>query len=171
MTIPVNALAQRDWVAAPVQIFAGNQAGPLTAVQTANPLPVTAPNPLPALLYGSLDGTTANITPMRVNSRGGFLLMLPSTCQLTAAGSRTTAHGATVVFTATVTGALNYPTGTVTFLNGTTPLGTGLLNGAGVANLTNTTLPTGNNTINANYGGDMTFQNSASAPLVQQVTS
>ncbi|MCC6629776.1 MAG: Ig-like domain repeat protein [Chloroflexi bacterium] len=46
------------------------------------------------------------------------------------------------------------PTGTVTFKEGATTLGTGTLNGSGVATLNNLKLPLGAHTITAEYGGD-----------------
>ena len=54
------------------------------------------------------------------------------------------------------------PTGTVTFLNGTTTLGTITLS-QGVAVLTTSTLPSGYNGITASYGGDNNFAPETSA--------
>ena len=59
--------------------------------------------------------------------------------------------GQSVTLTATVTPAS--ATGTVTFLNGTTALGTGSLS-TGTATLTTTMLPVGVDSITAEYGGD-----------------
>jgi autotransporter-associated beta strand protein len=76
--------------------------------------------------------------------------------------------GQPVTFTATVTplSGGGTPTGTVTFTNGGTVLGSMPLNANGQAAITSSTLPLGNNTIIASYGGDSTFapsDNSASA--------
>ena len=65
-------------------------------------------------------------------------------------------YGQAVTFTATVSGAGN-PTGTVTFQDGGTTLGTATLNGSGVATYTTGafTLSVGTHSITAVYGGDI----------------
>ena len=76
--------------------------------------------------------------------------------------------GQSVTFTATLTaqfgGTVN---GNVTFLDGTTTLGTRTLS-AGVAKFTTSTLATGTHTITANYNGNTNF-NTSSASLTQTV--
>jgi hypothetical protein len=70
------------------------------------------------------------------------------------------AYGTSAKLTATLNNAGGNsaaPTGTVTFLSGTTSLGTGTLNSAGVATLTLSTLPVGNDSITASYGGDSNY--------------
>ena len=74
-----------------------------------------------------------------------------------------------VTFTATVNGTGGTPTGTVTFLDGSTALGPGTLI-SGVANFTTTTLIPGTHSITASYGGDANFAVSAS-PSVSQVVN
>jgi hypothetical protein len=57
-----------------------------------------------------------------------------------------------------VTGiATTKPTGTVTFLNGTTVLGTGTLSNSATDTLTISTLPVGAESIKASYGGDSNY--------------
>ncbi len=56
------------------------------------------------------------------------------------------------------------PTGTVTFLNGTTTIGSATLDANGVASLT-PNLATGSYTITAQYGGDATHSPSTSEPI------
>ncbi|MBE7158100.1 MAG: Ig-like domain repeat protein, partial [Rhodospirillales bacterium] len=79
--------------------------------------------------------------------------------------------GSSVTFTDTL-GAVNgtYPSGTVTFYNGTISLGTGQVNASGVAALTLNTLPGGSNTIKATYGGDSTFNTALSNAVGETVT-
>jgi len=78
--------------------------------------------------------------------------------------------GESVTFTATVAdGSKNVPTGTVTFKNGTTTLGTGTLNSSGVATFTTSALPAGTDEITASYGGDANNQASVSSALAQVV--
>ena len=62
-----------------------------------------------------------------------------------------------------------YPTGTVTFYNGTTQIGTGTVTN-GVATLTLNNLPGGTDTIKASYGGDNTFNTANSNSLNEVVT-
>ncbi len=74
-----------------------------------------------------------------------------------------------VTFTATVSGTSGAaPTGTVNFYNGTTLLGTGTLNGSGVATISTRSLSIGTQTITATYNGDSTHSASTS-PKVDQV--
>jgi hypothetical protein len=61
------------------------------------------------------------------------------------------------------------PTGTVTFLDNGTAIGTGILNGAGVATFTTSTLAVGSHNITANASGDGSTGPSTSAVLVQVV--
>jgi hypothetical protein len=78
--------------------------------------------------------------------------------------------GSDVTFTATLTGNCNVPTGLVTFLDGTTVLGTGTLNGSAVATYTTSALTVGSHNITATYPGDFNFDASTSNLVVQVVT-
>ena len=73
-----------------------------------------------------------------------------------------------VTFTATVTPTAGVATGNVTFLDGTTVLGSAALT-HGVAALATTTLTAGAHTISAVYGGDTNCITSTSATIAQQV--
>jgi hypothetical protein len=75
-----------------------------------------------------------------------------------------------VTFTATVTSSAGTPTGTVSFLDGTTSLGNGTLL-SGVATLTTSALAAGANSITAVYSGDQNFAGSTSAALTQTVNN
>jgi uncharacterized protein (TIGR03437 family) len=77
------------------------------------------------------------------------------------------APGQAVTFTATVAPAT--ATGTVTFLEGTTVLGTGTL-GGGKATFPTSTLSLGSHSITANYAGDNNYNGSTSATLSQTVS-
>ena len=63
------------------------------------------------------------------------------------------------------------PTGTVTFLDGMTSLGTGTLNSSGVATFSTTSLAAGAHSLTASYGGDTTFSSSTSTAVSLTVTS
>ena len=81
--------------------------------------------------------------------------------------------GASVTFTATVTGTNGVPplTGTVTFKDGATILGTGTLSGSPTATATFSTngLAIGSHTITAIYSGDSNFAGSTSGNFTQTV--
>jgi uncharacterized repeat protein (TIGR01451 family) len=67
--------------------------------------------------------------------------------------------GQAVTLTATVSPGTVNPTGTLTFLDGGTPIGSGMLSG-GVATFTTSTLAVGSHTITTSYGGDSNFNGS-----------
>jgi hypothetical protein len=74
------------------------------------------------------------------------------------------AIGQAVTFTAQVSSAANgIPTGTVTFLNGSTQLGTGTLNGSAQTTFSTSSLAAGSYSVTATYGGDSKFAESMSA--------
>jgi hypothetical protein len=60
-------------------------------------------------------------------------------------------------------------TGVVTFLDGSTILGTGALNAAGVATLSTSTLAIGSHPITASFGGDSNYSSSTSSVLAQVI--
>src|SRR5207302_1895540 len=72
-----------------------------------------------------------------------------------AASSATSTFGEPVTLTATVDSpdSPSTPTGTVTFRDGTTVLGTTAVDGAGVASLTTGAIATGSRTLTAQYNG------------------
>ena len=76
--------------------------------------------------------------------------------------------GQAVTFTATVASGSGTPTGSVTFKDGGTTLGTVALAGSTAA-FTTSTLALGNHSITAVYGGGGTFSASTSAVLTQSV--
>ncbi len=79
--------------------------------------------------------------------------------------------GQKVTFTATVSAVApgtGKPSGAVTFLNGSTVLGTGTLSG-GKATFSSTTLTPGSYSITASYGGDGNFSGSGTTGLAQTV--
>jgi hypothetical protein len=92
------------------------------------------------------------------------------TVKLTSSASSVTS-GTSVTFTATLTGSGVKPTGTVTFLDGTTKLGTGTLNGSGVATFATTTLAVGKQSITASYGGDGNYITATSTAVTVTVTA
>jgi hypothetical protein len=78
----------------------------------------------------------------------------------------------TVTFTAAVApGTAGVPSGTVTFVDGTTPLGSSALGGNGVATFSTSTLTAGTHSITAGYGGDNNFNGSTSTAVSLVVTA
>ncbi len=108
--------------------------------------------------YGSSSSTTIAET------------ILSATTSTTLTSSLTPSiAGMPVTLTATVTGNGGVPTGTVTFMEGATALGSGTLNVNGIASLTTSTLAVGQHTLAAVYGGDAKDNGSTSAALQQTV--
>jgi len=95
--------------------------------------------------------------------------LTPTTTTLTSSNPNAD-FGSTVTFFARVSGGLggSYPTGTITFLDGTTTLGTGTLS-YGNASYSTTTLSPGTHSITAQYSGDADFQPSTSNVVTQVV--
>ena len=99
---------------------------------------------------------------------------LPATTTALTSSANPSTAGQSVTFTATVTGPTGnttVPTATVSFLDGTTTLGSGTLNGSGVATYSTSTLSAGSHSITAVYGGDSNFSGSTSAVLTQVVNT
>jgi hypothetical protein len=97
---------------------------------------------------------------------------------LTASPASPTAYGTSVILTATLTGPAgdpgDIPTGSVQFFNGATSLGTGTVNGSGVATVTlsgGTALAAGAHSLTAVYSGDGEFTTITSSSLSYTVTS
>ena len=77
-----------------------------------------------------------------------------------------------VTFTATVTApGGGTPTGTVTFKDGSTTLGSGIVDGTGHATTTTSNLALASHSVTAVYGGSTTFNTSTSSALTQTVNS
>jgi len=97
--------------------------------------------------------------------------LAPTSTQLTAAPTSATS-GTTINFTAAVaeTTGTATPTGTVTFSDGTTAIGTGTLT-AGVTTFSTASLSVGSHNITAAYGGDTANAMSSSSTVVVTITA
>ena len=95
----------------------------------------------------------------------------PSSSTALASSLNPSTYGSSVTFTATVTGSGPTPTGTVTFKDGSTTLGTGTLDGSGATTFATSALTaTGSpHSITAVYGGDSDYGASTSSALTQTV--
>lgn len=91
----------------------------------------------------------------------------PTTLQLTSSSNPATVTNP-VTFTVTASAATGVPVGTVTFLDGTTTLGTAVL-ASGRASLTTSSLAPGAHSILAQYGGDASDATGQSTVLAQEI--
>ena len=111
------------------------------------------------------------------SSAAGSIALLSAAVMTTTTVTSSSANanvGGAVTFTATVTPAVatyGTPGGTVTFLDGTTTLGTGTLNSSGVATYVTSALGAGTQSITATYAGAGLFAGSTSAALSETVTA
>jgi hypothetical protein len=90
------------------------------------------------------------------------------TCTCLSSPLNPSVFGQPVTFTARVTGESGTPSGTVTFYDGSTSLGTGTLNSSGLAAFTTSALPVGSHTVKASYGGNGNYLSSSDS-LTQTV--
>ncbi|MBD2847192.1 Ig-like domain repeat protein, partial [Paenibacillus sp. IB182496] len=74
-----------------------------------------------------------------------------------------------ITLTATVSGDLDAPTGTVTFRDGATPLGHATLNASGTATLNVSTLSVGSHSLTVHYAGDDNYTAFTSDPIAHTV--
>jgi hypothetical protein len=94
----------------------------------------------------------------------------PGTPTVTLGASGNSAvYGQALTFTATVAAGAGTPAGTITFSDGTTPLGTVSLDGTGTATFTTSALLAGSHSITATYSGDADFLGMESAPYSETV--
>ena len=149
----------------------------------------------PTVTYVSQGELTVQIPPADIASPGTFQIYVenfppvPDTCAVfgyqtflvhaSALATSTvvtssinpSAVGISVTFTATVTSAESNATGTVTFKDGSTVLGTGTPTGSGIATYSTSSLALGTHSITAVYGGDSNNLSSTSGVLTQTVTN
>jgi len=123
---------------------------------------------------GSLTGT-ANPQSIAMNApatvTAGFAVTKLPTTTTISSFLNPAIYGENVTFTAVVTSAAGTPSGTVTFADGATALGTATLNAAGAATLTVSTLAIGGHNITATYSGATNYNGSTSAALAETVNA
>jgi hypothetical protein len=108
---------------------------------------------------------TVTVVPVATQTRAQTVTMLTSSVDPAASGQSAT-------FTANVVaaaGSVAAPTGMVTFLDGSSVLGTRTLIGSGVATFSTSSLSVGAHAITASYGGDANSAASVSAVLTETV--
>ena len=103
-----------------------------------------------------------------------FIVNKGSTSSKLTSNASSSIYGDSLTFTTSVT-ALNSisetPTGTVSFYDGSTLLGSGTVNTSGDASYSTTALAIGTHTITATYAGDTNFNTSTSTAFSQTVVS
>jgi hypothetical protein len=120
---------------------------------------------------GKPDILAGNVSLLNIYGSAPVVTGPATTATTLTASAATIAAGSSVTFTAHVTPTgSGTPTGTVTFLNGTTSLGTGTLNAGGQATYSTSSLAAGSYSVAATYGGDTTFAASTSSAVALTVT-
>jgi autotransporter-associated beta strand protein len=117
----------------------------------------------PAGIYGSI-GSGATFQDARFTGPGLLQVGLHATIAVSPSANPAT-YGDTVTLTASVSGSGPTPTGTVTFNEGLTILGTQTLDGTGSAAISTNGFSAGTHSITVAYSGDVSYQPSSSAPL------
>lgn len=115
--------------------------------------------------------------PFKISYAGGasghdvVLTHLVGSATTVSSSSSSPTFGASVTLTAVVTGigGTGTPGGSVQFFANSTPLGTGTLNGNGVATLNTTALPVGVDQVTAAYAGNASFAPSTSSATTVNV--
>ncbi|NQW99824.1 Ig-like domain repeat protein, partial [bacterium] len=79
--------------------------------------------------------------------------------------------GENLVFSATVTAAAGTPAGSVTWFDGSSPIGSATLNASGIGSLSISNLGVGTHSITASYAGNGNFNASTSPALSQVITN
>jgi 5'-nucleotidase len=168
VTVPLGEAAQVEVTVAPadaegtVSVLDGN-----TVLATATVASGSATVTIPAdqntetgdrELTVAYSGEPGQYSP----STGTFTLTVGKASTTTVADDQTVAYGQPVPVTVAVSGAGETPTGTVTLLQGITPLGTGTLLADGTTTITVAagTFPVGSASLVAIYGGDSTHTGS-----------
>jgi Bacterial Ig-like domain (group 3)/NHL repeat len=131
----------------------------------------TGKHTITAAYGGDTNFSGSNSAPLVQTVNPGTATLPTTTSLQSSIGSIT--FGQLVTFTASVgspgEAPGNLPTGSVAFQDGTTTIGTGMVNSGGVATFTTSSLGAGARSITALYSGDSVFLASTSAAVTQTV--
>jgi hypothetical protein len=120
---------------------------------------------------GKPDILAGNVSLLNIYGSAPSVTGSAATTTALTASNTTIAAASNITFTAQVTpSGSGTPTGTVTFLNGSTTLGTAALNSSGQATYSTSSLAAGSYSVTAAYGGDATFAPSTSSAVALTVT-
>lgn len=117
--------------------------------------------------YSIATDNAGNVEAAKTSSDTSTQIVPPATTTSLQASAAMAFPGQSVTLTAAVAGPTGNgatPTGTVTFLSGTTTLGTTTLNSSGVASFASA-LPLGTDSVTAQYSGDANFASSTSSTV------
>ncbi len=125
-------------------------------------------------LAGTGDKLTASSATLKSATSGSFNVNKGTTITTVVSSTNFVVYGQGVTFIASVAAVApvtGTPSGTITFKDGTTTLGTALLNASGIAMFSTNKISatTTNRTITAVYAGDTNFLTSTSSNLLQAV--
>jgi hypothetical protein len=118
-------------------------------------------NSITATTSGDINNNPATSLPTQVTVSKAVAVVITLTSSVNPA-----APNQAITFAATIQAGA---TGSVTFLDGTSVLGTGTINAAGIATFTTSSLTIGSHPITATYGGDSGYGAATSAVLTQVV--
>ena len=177
VTIAVTSTASSGVPTGLVTLFANSGEIAAGALNSSGVGTVTVPASTVVPGTYTITAVYAGDTVFNVSASGGQ----PGTVLAASVGTTTTLSssntspgtGASVTFTATVAPAASsygQPTGTVTFLNGTSSLGTGTLSN-GTATFTTTALPAGTLSVTASYPATGIFGASTSTAVTETVVA
>ncbi|HEX4156375.1 MAG TPA: Ig-like domain repeat protein [Acidobacteriaceae bacterium] len=131
----------------------------------------SGPNPLSFNTFGTWTVTAVDttFTPGKTYTGTSNLVTVVGAPTVTLTSSvNPVLLGGSTTLTATISSAVGTPTGTITFMDGSTPLGTvPISDGAASLPVTFTTI--GLHTLTAVYSGSPTFQPATSAPITENV--
>ena len=119
---------------------------------------------LSAVYGGDANQVGSTSSPVTV-----VLRQASSTLSITSSSNPASA-GASIVFTATLSGAALSPTGTITWQDGALVLGTSQVSGSSQSSFTTSALSVGDHTIKAVYSGDVKNNSATSAGVIETVT-
>jgi len=179
-TVSASPVARSYGVANPAS-FASSSTGFITAdgiTTSASVTAITTSAPGAYPIAVTIADPNSKLSNYSVSNNGGTLTITQAATAISLTQTSPTTSGVgtgiATTFTAVVTDAtLNStgtPTGTVQFLDGTTSLGTGTLNAAGVTTFTTTFTTATTHTISAVYLGDTNFSGNASAAFNEVVS-
>ncbi len=163
LTVSANNASRAYGAANPV--FSGTVTGALGSDSFTESFTTTATTSSNAGSYPIVPAVTGPQSNYTVTIVNGALTVTGAATTTTVSAPGTAGYGNSVTLTATVASTAGTPAGTVTFYSGTTGLGTGTLNGSGVATLSTTTLPVGTDSITASYAAAGDFSASTSPAI------
>ncbi|HEX3096265.1 MAG TPA: Ig-like domain repeat protein, partial [Usitatibacter sp.] len=150
---------------------AASGSGPYTASFSGLP---PGPHTLYALATDTEEATSVNAGPQSVPLVGAissyaFTVGLATASVSLASSANPSNAGQSVTFSATVSGSAGTPTGSVTFLDGSTAICSAVALSAGTAACATSSLTAGSHSITARYSGDASYNAATSGAVSQTV--